>query len=206
ILTQMIVRVHLVLDEEDTSQCGGIHALIESGSTFTIADSSQIRNCSSIRTTGNTGDGGGIYAIVGENCQLIISNTVQIEDCKSGRRGGGAYIRNIAGNGRVEMNQINVKLCYGTEGGGIYTQIERQSNFTITGTSVFENCHSTGGNGGALYASVIGQNSKLIIKDDVRFALIQRPPPCFSALHSPNRLPIISRSKLVCASIQAPPP
>ncbi|KAA6359560.1 MAG: hypothetical protein EZS28_044913, partial [Streblomastix strix] len=132
---------------------GGIYTQIDGTSKLTIKDSCSLTKCQST----STGSGGGIYAIISSG--QIELNQVIMNEC-SGLNGGGIYtsieqsgkltikdsssftkcqssdgngggIYAIINSGQIEMNQVTMNECSGLNGGGIYTQIDGTSKFTI---------------------------------------------------------------------------
>ncbi|KAA6383444.1 MAG: hypothetical protein EZS28_021029, partial [Streblomastix strix] len=156
---------------------GGIYITIEQSGKLTIKDSSSFTNCYS--SDGNGGgiyaiissgeiemnkiimnecsglNGGGIYTQIDGTSKFTIKESCSLTKCQSTSTGSGGGIYAIISSGEIEMNQVIMNECSGLNGGGIYTQIDGTSKFTIKESCSLTKCQSTStGSGGGIYAII----------------------------------------------------
>ncbi|KAA6383937.1 MAG: hypothetical protein EZS28_020534, partial [Streblomastix strix] len=92
-------------------------------------------------------NGGGIKI----NCQSVLKqsfNGTQFTSCVADQNGGGLYC--IINLGEIELNQVIMIGCSALNGGGICTQINNIGKLTIKEQSLFQECISELGKGGAI--------------------------------------------------------
>ncbi|KAA6356735.1 MAG: hypothetical protein EZS28_047738, partial [Streblomastix strix] len=83
--------------------------------------------------------------------QLEISNS-SFTQCTNSNGNGGAMHLEIGSGGEVQLSEVKMSECQGTNGGGIYSTISGSGKLTIKDGCQFSSCSSSNGNGGAIYA------------------------------------------------------
>ncbi|KAA6399461.1 MAG: hypothetical protein EZS28_005011, partial [Streblomastix strix] len=132
---------------------------------------SQIDNI--LRTTSDDSTskvGGTIEATIGGSSgQLSISNTdfIKCISQQSYQAGGISLI--IKNQRTVSISQTSFIQCESDQGSGINAQIQYGGVLTIDGTCSFVCCKARLDLGAALYSTISGINSKLIVKDEIQF-------------------------------------
>ncbi|KAA6374911.1 MAG: hypothetical protein EZS28_029562 [Streblomastix strix] len=125
---------------------GGLYTNITSGAQMTIIGITTFYNCHS--TGDKEGYGGGQY-LETRNGDSIIRITGELEYNKCEAFYGGGLYADIRDNAIVEINKLSFTDCLSKQnGGGIYTWIGSEGQFTISGTALFLNCNSSTSGGG----------------------------------------------------------
>ncbi|KAA6365235.1 MAG: hypothetical protein EZS28_039238, partial [Streblomastix strix] len=116
-------------------------------------------------------NGGAIYALFNElSCNLQIIDCVFV-DCKTKSKGG-AFCFETYVKTDTTLKDIAFQHCESqNEGGAFQCSINNGAKLTIAGSWSFQDCKtlSDSGYGGALYASVYGENSQLIFETFIMF-------------------------------------
>ncbi|KAA6382902.1 MAG: hypothetical protein EZS28_021571 [Streblomastix strix] len=125
-------------------------------------------------------NGGGIQ-INSLSAQKQTFNSTQFTNCVADQNGGGIYC--IINYGEIEIKQVTISDCSGLNGGGIYTQIDGTSKFTIKDSSSFTNCKSSDGNGGGIYVDIDFATQSQISVQSTTFDSCQALNPQISDIH-----------------------
>ncbi|KAA6376926.1 MAG: hypothetical protein EZS28_027547, partial [Streblomastix strix] len=140
----------LVLNGVKINNCysqsgGGIYSILKLLGILTIQGSSLIENCNS-----TSGSGGGIYIqSIDTSSKFGISGSLMIKDCNSQTTGGG--LQTDLRNGEFTFSGINFNNCQSQSGGGgMNSSLTSGGRLNIKDQSMFTNCRSISGPGGAL--------------------------------------------------------
>ncbi|KAA6380076.1 MAG: hypothetical protein EZS28_024397 [Streblomastix strix] len=138
---------------------GGFYSDLDSGVQMTITGKVAFNDCNSIIV------GGGQYLHVnGSNIIVNITGELEYKQCNA-QYGGGLYA-DIFDNTLVEINKSTFKQCTCNNiGGGMYVQVQRYGQLTISINT--RNCNSSQ-RGGGLYA-FIAHGGKLILDKSCEF-------------------------------------
>ncbi|KAA6395005.1 MAG: hypothetical protein EZS28_009472, partial [Streblomastix strix] len=99
---------------------------------------------------------------------LKITDTTLFTNCESATSGGA--IQSEIQGGTIELSEVTMNGCKGSNGGGIYSIISSGGTLTIKESCSFMNCISQYGNGGGIYIDIEFSSQSIISIEDCIFS------------------------------------
>ncbi|KAA6376745.1 MAG: hypothetical protein EZS28_027728, partial [Streblomastix strix] len=132
-----------------------IFATSEEGSSLTIENQSEFKQCEIIGSDENQG-GGAIYLMTeGMRFNIFYIRNSIFEECKSNNLEGGAILMKILSPDSIcNIDGVQFINCQGSSGGAI-NYLSQYSQITINGSSSFTSCSSLSNPGGAIHSILI---------------------------------------------------